>query len=71
MIHTGSGWHVKLWDNDKWIETIKKINLLGEFEFIFVGRGELEAKSFAYIQQGVDILLHSFIDKVDLKTTLL
>ncbi len=39
IIHTGSGWHVKLWDNEKWIDAIKKINKLGEFDFIFIGKG--------------------------------
>ncbi len=71
MIHTGSGWHVKLWDNDNWRETINKIHLLGDFEFIFVGQGDLEARSFDYIQKGVDFRLHSFVNQVDLKTTLL
>ncbi len=71
IIHTGSGWHVKLWGNEKWIETIMKINRLGDFDFIFVGQGELEAKTFEYIQRWVDFELHSLINKVDLKTTLL
>ena len=71
LIHTGSGWHVKLWDNDKWIDAIKKINTLGKFDFIFIGRGDLEAKTFEYIQQGLDFKVHLLINKVDLKTTLL
>jgi ADP-heptose:LPS heptosyltransferase len=71
VIHTGSGWHVKLWDNDKWIDAIKKINRLGKFDFIFVGQGDLEAKTFEYIQQRLDFKVHSLINKVDLKTTLL
>jgi ADP-heptose:LPS heptosyltransferase len=71
LIHTGSGWHVKLWDDDKWIETIKRINLLGEFDFIFIGGGETEANSFAYIQQHLDFPLRSLINKTDLMTTLL
>ncbi len=71
IIHPGSGWHVKLWGNEKWIETIKKINEIGEFDFIFVGSGEQEAKAFEYIQQQVDFRLHSLINRVDLKTTLL
>ncbi len=71
IIHTGSGWRVKLWDNEKWIEAIRKINRLGEFDFIFVGGGNLEVKSFEYIQQQLDFRLHSVINRVDLKTTLL
>ncbi len=71
IIHTGSGWHVKLWENEKWIETIKKINRLGEFEFIFIGQGDLEAKTFEFIQQRIDFTLHSLINEIDLKTILL
>ena len=71
ILHTGSGWLVKLWDNEKWIEAIKKINSLGEFDFIVIGRGELEAKTFEYLQQRLDFTLHSLINRVDLKTTLL
>ncbi len=71
IIHTGSGWHVKLWDTEKWIDAIKKINRLGKFDFIFIGRGDLEAKTFEYIQRQLDCELHSLINRVDLKTTLL
>lgn len=71
VIHTGSGWRVKLWDNEKWIEAIRYISRLGEFDFIFVGGGEHEARSFEYIQQRLDFKLRSLINKVDLKTTLL
>ena len=71
IIHTGSGWHVKLWENDKWLETILRINRLGSFDFIFVGRGELEPKTFDYIQDRVDIKLYSLVNSVDLRTTLL
>jgi ADP-heptose:LPS heptosyltransferase len=71
IIHTGSGWHVKLWDDMKWIDTIKKINQLGEYDFIFIGGGEKEANSFAYIQQHLNFPVRSLINKIDLKTTLL
>ncbi len=71
IIHTGSGWHVKLWENEKWIRTIEQINRLGEFEFIFVGQGELEARTFHDIQRRLDFKVHSLVNTVDLKTTLL
>ena len=71
LIHTGSGWHVKLWDNKKWIETIDKINKLGEFDFIFIGVGEQEASSFEYIQRRLDFKVYSLVNRVDLKTSLL
>jgi ADP-heptose:LPS heptosyltransferase len=71
IIHTGSGWHIKLWDNDKWAETIRQIDKLGDFDFIFIGSGEMEAQSLAYIQQRLDVKVKSLVNKVDLKTTLL
>jgi ADP-heptose:LPS heptosyltransferase len=71
LIHTGSGWHVKLWDKEKWLDTIWKINRLGDFDFIFIGQGEVEKMTFEYIRQRLDFKIHSLINKVDLKTTLL
>jgi ADP-heptose:LPS heptosyltransferase len=71
IIHTGSGWHVKLWSNEEWLEAIKGLNSLGDFSFIFVGQGEKEAETFEYIQKRVDYKLHSLINRTDLRTTLL
>ncbi|MFI5251227.1 MAG: glycosyltransferase family 9 protein [Bacteroidota bacterium] len=71
IIHTGSGWNVKLWDNDKWIELIRKINTLGDFKFILIGASDLEEKSFNYIQNHLDFKIFSLINRVDLKTILL
>jgi ADP-heptose:LPS heptosyltransferase len=71
IIHTGSGWSVKLWSNDKWIELLKKINAQGDFKFIFIGRGDLEERSFDYIQNNLDFKIFSLINRVDLKTILL
>lgn len=70
IIHTGSGWKVKLWSDEKWVETIRKINTLGDFDFIFVGGGEQEARSFDYIRSRLDVPVHSLINKIDLKTLL-
>jgi ADP-heptose:LPS heptosyltransferase len=71
IIHTGSGWSVKLWDDERWVETIRKINKLGKFNFIFIGSGDHETNSFEYIRDRLDFKVHSLINKVDLKTTLL
>jgi len=71
IIHTGSGWSVKLWANEKWVELLRKINEQGDFKFIFVGRGDLEEKSFDYIQNNLDFKIFSFINRVDLRTILL
>jgi ADP-heptose:LPS heptosyltransferase len=71
LIHTGSGWNVKLWDNDKWSELFRKINALGDYKIIVIGSGELEARSFEYIQNQLDFKICSLVNRVDLKTTLL
>ena len=71
LIHTGSGWSAKLWDNDKWAELLKKLNKLGKYRFIFVGGTDAEKKSFKQIQKNVDFKIFSLIKKVDLKTLLL
>jgi ADP-heptose:LPS heptosyltransferase len=71
ILHMGSGWRIKLWENAKWIEAIRRINAMGEFTFIVVGGGDTEAASFAFIQRHLDFTLQSLINKTDLKTTLL
>jgi ADP-heptose:LPS heptosyltransferase len=71
IIHTGSGWQIKLWDNDKWAELIRKINEEGNFTFIIIGKTGLEEESFENIQKNLNFKIHSLINKVDLKTTLL
>jgi ADP-heptose:LPS heptosyltransferase len=71
IIHTGSGWNIKLWDNRKWTELIKKINAHGDFRFLFIGGGAFEEASFTQIQKGLDFKIHSLINRTDLKTCLL
>jgi len=71
IIHTGSGWSVKLWANDKWVELLKKINEMGDFKFILIGRSNLEEMSFDYIQNNLDFKIFSLVNRVDLKTILL
>ncbi len=67
IIHTGSGWEIKLWSNNNWVELLKKINKLGKFKFIFVGNTEKEKKDFQEIQKKLDFKIYSLINKVDLK----
>jgi ADP-heptose:LPS heptosyltransferase len=71
LIHTGSGWHIKLLANATWREAIRKINDLGNFDFIFIGGGNHEAKSFEEIQRNLGFRVYSLINAVDLRTTLL
>jgi ADP-heptose:LPS heptosyltransferase len=67
LIHTGSGWKVKLWKNENWAELLKMINELGKFRFIFIGRTEEEKRAFENIQENLNFKVYSLIDKVDLK----
>jgi ADP-heptose:LPS heptosyltransferase len=71
IIHTGSVWKMRLWENKKWISLLKKINKLGKFNFIFIGSTDIEKKSFEYIQKNLDFKIFSLINKLDLKETLL
>jgi ADP-heptose:LPS heptosyltransferase len=67
LIHTGSGWKVKSWENKKWIELLKKINNLGNFRFIFVGNDNAEKRSYEYIKDKLNFKIYSLIGKVNLK----
>ncbi len=71
MIHTGSGWKIKLWDDKKWAELLRKINGLGGFRFIFIGGGEFERRSLERIRQDLDFEVYSLIDKTELRESLL
>jgi|GEM_PF-1348293 len=67
LIHTGSGWKVKLWKNENWAELLKMINELGKFRFIFIGRTEEEKRVFESIQNNLNFQVYSLINKVNLK----
>ncbi len=71
MLHAGSGWKIKLWENEKWIELVKKINETGDFRFIFIGGGDFEARSFSHIQENLDFKVYSLINRTDLRETML
>ena len=71
IIHTGSGWDVKLWGNDNWMELLKQINQMGDFKFLFVGNTEKEKKDFVYIKERLNFKIYSLINKVDLKELML
>jgi ADP-heptose:LPS heptosyltransferase len=68
LIHTGGSslWPIKLWENEKWAELIKKINSFGNFRFIFVGIGD-EEKVFKDIQKRLDFKVYSLINGLDIK----
>ncbi|MEK6885360.1 MAG: glycosyltransferase family 9 protein [Nanoarchaeota archaeon] len=67
IIHTGSGWVLKHWDNQRWIELLKKINQLGNFNFIFIGADNQEETDFKIIQKGLNFEIYSLIRKINLR----
>lgn len=71
VIHTGSGWYVKLWKNERWVELLNKINRSGKFRFIFIGVTEKEESDFNYIREKLDFEVYSLIKKANIKETAL
>jgi ADP-heptose:LPS heptosyltransferase len=67
LIHTGSGWKVKLWKTENWAELLKMINKLSKFRFIFIGHTEAEKRAFENIQKNLNFKVYSLINKVNLK----
>jgi ADP-heptose:LPS heptosyltransferase len=67
IIHTGSGWKVKLWKTENWTELLKMINELGKFRFIFIGHTEVEKRVFENIQKNLNFKVDSLVNKVNLK----
>ena len=66
IIHTGSGWKMKLWDGNNWVSLLKKINKLGNFRFIFIGSNNQEKETFEFIKKNVDFDIFSLINKINL-----
>ena len=60
IIHTGSGWKMKLWDNKKWAELIQQLNRSGKFRFVFVGHEE-EEEAYTEISNRLDFKTYSMI----------
>ncbi len=71
LIHSGSGWKIKLWENAKWAELIGKIHRLGGYKFIFIGGGAFEEASFKQIRASLGFEVRSLINKIDLRATML
>ncbi len=71
IIHTGSDWKIKLWDNKNWIELVRKINKFGNFLFVFIGGTNEEGTHFNEIKKELDFKVYSVIKKLNLKETVL
>lgn len=70
IVHTGSGWNVKLWSNQNWVNLLKKLNKIGNFKFIFIG-SKKEKKDFEKIQKRLNFKIYSLANKISLKDLLL
>ncbi len=66
LIHTGSGWSVKLWDDEHWIALLTRIHQSGNYYFNFIGRGEDELQTFQKIQSRLPFEVSSAINKLTL-----
>jgi ADP-heptose:LPS heptosyltransferase len=76
IIHTGSGWRGKLWQNKNWIALLQKIhdgekNSLYVCDVIFIGGTEEEQASYREISGKLPFKTYSLIGKADLKTLFL
>lgn len=70
IIHTGSGWSIKEWENDRWVEVLRRLKRLRDFCFIFIGAHDDEKKAFEYIQKKVGFKIYSAVGKLDLEEVL-
>lgn len=70
IIHTGAGWVMKKWSNDKWVELLEKVRQLGDARFIFVGGAE-DADDYATIASKLGFPVYSLIDTINLLQLLL
>lgn len=61
VIHTGASWIMNFWNNDNWIELLKKLNELDRFTFIFTGTKKDE-NDFKYISSRLDFPIYPLID---------
>ncbi|HKK20132.1 MAG TPA: glycosyltransferase family 9 protein [candidate division Zixibacteria bacterium] len=66
LVHPGSGWQVKLWSDERWVELLTKIHSLDHCRFIFVGRGDSEASAFERIQSRLNFKVYSSINDLNL-----
>ena len=65
IIHTGSSWPMMYWEKENWIELLKKINALENFEFIFIGAGK-DIDDYNYISANLKFKTHSVISQMNL-----
>ncbi len=65
IIHTAANWPMKIWEDDNWVELLKKINRMGNFKFVFIG-DNAALKSYEYISSCLDFEMESLINKTNI-----
>ncbi len=71
LIHTGAGWLMKAWKNDRWILLLKELCSKGDFRFIFIGNSAREREDYEYISERLSFPVYSLIDHTTLPDLLL
>jgi len=71
IIHTGAGWIMKKWKNEKWIELLQRLHQLNDVRFIFVGGGEEDAADYTHISSKLAFQTYSLINNIGLLELLL
>ena len=70
IVHTGAGWVMKKWSNDKWAVLLNRIHCLGDVRFTFVGEGG-DAEDYKAISSKLEFPVYSLIGKLNLFQLLL
>lgn len=66
VIHTGSGWEAKLWEQGRWTQLLRRIDRLGRFQFLFVGGSQREERDLGEIRRQLPFAVHSVVRQADL-----
>ncbi len=66
LIHTGSGWQVKLWDDDRWVDLARRLHGLGPYQIYFVGGSSEERAMFERVRRKLNFKVYSLIGEISL-----
>ncbi|MDP2652379.1 MAG: glycosyltransferase family 9 protein [bacterium] len=64
FIHTGASWVLNKWRNEKWVETLTRLNTLGNFRFIFIGANK-DSADYEFISSQLSFKTYSLVGAVD------
>ena len=66
LVHTGSGWRIKLWKIEKWLELFQRISNLGKFKIVLIGATPEEQAVFERVKSNPALNVHSLIGRLNL-----